>query len=345
MALDRFDSLRWTRARLGSRPPAMGFRARSRADARSWQRRLRARITRRLGVSLDGRVVAGPRVVSRRAFPGYVREGWVFSAAPGLDAFAWWLVPAGSQVPGPCVVCVPGHGRGADSIVGIGPDGRLRPFGRWGEYQHDFALQCVAKGYAALAIEPLGFGRRRDPAARAKGPETSSCQPAAGAALLLGETMLGWRVRDAMAAVTILRRRNEVDPRRIGIMGISGGGTVTLFTAALDPRISAAVVSGYFNSFRDSVGSLSHCIDNYVPGLIHDCEMRDIAGLVAPRPLFVESGTRDPIFPVAATRRALRGAAAPFRVLGEPRNLGSEIFLGDHRFHGTGAFRFLAARL
>src|SRR6185503_7834308 len=104
---------------------------------------------------------------------------------------------------------------------------------------------------AVLALEPLGFGRRRDAAARAKGPETSSCQPAAGAALLLGETMLGWRVRDAMAAVTILRRTPAVDPRRIGIMGISGGGTVSLFTAALDTRIAAAVVSGYFNSFRD----------------------------------------------------------------------------------------------
>lgn len=345
MAADRFDSLRWTRARLTRVRPALGFSARTAPAARRWQRRLRARITARLGVELRSVPLRGPRIVSRRAFPDYVREGWVYSAAPGLDAFAWWLVPRGVRAAGSCVVCVPGHGRGVDPIVGIGPDGRPRRFGAWGEYQNDFALQCIAHGHAVLAIEPLGFGRRRDPAARAKGPETSSCQPAAGAALLLGETMLGWRVRDAMAAVSLLRARPDVDPRRIGIMGISGGGTVSLFTAALDPRIAAAVVSGYVNTFTDSVGSLSHCLDNYVPGLLRDCDMSDVAGLIAPRPLFVESGTRDPIFPVAATRRAIRSIRTAYRALRAPAQLGCEIFRGDHRFHGRGAFRFLASRL
>ncbi len=343
--MDRFDSLRWTRGRLQAVRPALGFPGGSVSSVRGWQQRLRARIRGRLGVTPTGRVVSGPRRVSRKGFPEYVREGWTFSAAPGLEAFAWWLVPRRFTAPGPCVICVPGHGRGVDPIVGIGADGRQRPFGRWGEYQNDFALQCVARGYAVLALEPLGFGRRRDPAARRKGPETSSCQPAAGAALLLGETMLGWRVRDAMAAVTLVRARPEVDPRRIAIMGISGGGTVSLFSAALDTRIAAAVVSGYVNTFTDSVGSLSHCIDNYVPGLFRDCEMSDVAGLIAPRPLFVESGTRDEIFPVAATRRAVRAARGAWRALRASGQLGSEIFRGGHRFHGRGAFAFLASRL
>jgi cephalosporin-C deacetylase-like acetyl esterase len=64
-------------------------------------------------------------------------------------------------------------------------------------------------------------------------------------------------------------------------MGISGGGTVSLFSAAVDKRIKVAVVSGYFNTFRDSILSLSHCLDNYVPGILNYVEMYDLAGLVA----------------------------------------------------------------
>jgi hypothetical protein len=65
-----------------------------------------------------------------------------------------------------------------------------------------------------LALEPLGFGHRRDPAARARGASASSCQPAAGAALLLGETMVGWRVWDALRAVDLMAARPEIDPGR-----------------------------------------------------------------------------------------------------------------------------------
>src|SRR6185436_8596695 len=82
---------------------------------------------------------------------------------------------------------------------------------------------------------------------------------------------------------------------------ISGGGTATLFATALEPRLRAAFVSGYLNTFRDSVGSLAHCIVNYVPGILNWAEMHDVAGLIAPRPLFVESGEKDDIFPIQAS--------------------------------------------
>ena len=62
------------------------------------------------------------------------------------------------------------------------------------------------------------------------------------------------------------------------------------------------MISGYLNTFRDSILSLSHCIDNYVPGILNWAEMYDVAGLIAPRPLFAESGEKDDIFPVAASR-------------------------------------------
>src|SRR5262249_34388298 len=134
-----------------------------------------------------------------------------------------------------------------------------------------------------------------------KGLGTAACQPSAGGALLVGQTMIGWRVYDVMRTIDYVATRPDLDVRRVGCMGISGGGTCTVFSSALETRIRVALVSGYLNTFRDSVGSLSHCIDNYVPGILNWAEMYDVAGLIAPRPLFVESGERDNIFPIRAS--------------------------------------------
>ena len=59
------------------------------------------------------------------------------------------------------MICVPGHGRGVDDVVGIDDQGRDRT--DKAGYMHDFALQVVEAGMAAVAIEPMAFGCRRDP--------------------------------------------------------------------------------------------------------------------------------------------------------------------------------------
>ena len=128
-------------------------------------------------------------------------------------------------------------------------------------------------------------------------------------------------------------------------MGISGGGTVTLFSTALDPRIRAALVSGYLNTFRASIMSMSHCIDNYVPGILQWAEMYDVAGLIAPRPLFSEGGERDPIFPVAATRESYARVKKVYEVFGAAEAVQQEIFSGVHEFHGALGLPFLATAL
>ncbi|RDJ93443.1 acetylxylan esterase, partial [Lacticaseibacillus rhamnosus] len=71
--------------------------------------------------------------------------------------------------------------------------------------------------------------------------------------------MIGWRVYDIMRLIDWIATRPELDAKRVGCRGISGGGTCTLFASALDTRIRAALVSGYLNTFRDSIMSLSHC--------------------------------------------------------------------------------------
>ena len=326
--LSEYDSIR----------PSLGFAATDEGAARAWQREARTRLVELLG-GFPERVPLAPEVLERRDLGGYTREKIVFQTRHNLTAIGYLLLPKERDGQVPAIVCIPGHGRGVDDIVGIEPDGTQRT--EKSGYARDFAIQAVEKGYAAFAVEPLAFGHRRDAAARAGGPTQYSCRPAAGAAMLFGETMIGWRVWDVMRAVDYLATRAEVNGERVATMGISGGGTVSLFAGAVDERVRAAVVSCYFNTFRDSIVSLSHCLDNYVPGLLRYMEMYDVAGLVAPRGLFVESGENDRIFPLSAAREAYARTEPIFRTFGAEERLGREIFPGGHEFHGVGAFEFL----
>jgi dienelactone hydrolase len=198
---------------------------------------------------------------------------------------------------------------------------------------------------AALAIEPMGFGCRRDPINARQGLSRKACDPAAGGALLVGQTMVAWRVWDVMRAIDYLATRSELDPQRIGCMGISGGGTITVFATALDSRIRVALVSGYLNTFKDSIGSLAHCIDNYVPGILNWAEQHDIAGLIAPRPLFVESGERDPIFPVRASVASFEEVRKIYDVFAAATLVEQEVFPDEHTFWGRRGIPFVARHL
>lgn len=323
-------------------PLRMTFRAASRADAEQWQKDLRAKLTELLG-GFPERMPLRPKTLSTKEFAGYRRERVHFYSRPGVAVLGDLLTPNGQKAPHPVVIAIPGHGRGLDDIVGIDERG-LERTNKPG-YQHDFALQALEHGLAAFAIEPMGFGYRRDERTRVKGAQASACQPAAGSALLLGETMIGWRVWDVMRTIDWLTTRPDIDADRIGCMGISGGGTCTLFSTALDLRIKAALVSGYLNTFRDSIMAVSHCIDNYVPGILNWAENYDVAGLIAPRPLFSEGGDRDPIFPVAATQESYRRVKKVYEVFGAPSKVQQEIFSGEHVFHGVKGLPFLAQAL
>ncbi|MDQ2799022.1 MAG: alpha/beta hydrolase family protein [Armatimonadota bacterium] len=324
-----------------------GIEAMTAAQKSVWQGDFRREFALALG-GLDGweRPPLEPAVVETRQLDGYRRETVTFTTRPGLRAFGYFLIPDDCPAGRPAMLCLPGHGRGVESIIGLAPDGSQRPLRQSEEYAQDFALQCVAQGYPTLALEVIGFGVRRDSQARAEGPDASSCQWDSVTALMLGETVAGWRTWDALRALDYLQTRTDcVDPARLGVMGISGGGLVALFAAALDPRVSACVVSGYFNTFAASILSISHCIDNYVPGLLRLGEMPDLAALIAPRALFVENGRADPIFPIAAFEQAVAQARDIYQTFGVPERFAAETFDGGHQFHGKDAFAFLEERL
>jgi dienelactone hydrolase len=341
---ERLDSRLFCLAEYDELTPALTFAAADAAAAGAWQRKARQRVLERVGGLPATRVPLRAEVLDTRDLGGYTREKVVFQSRERLAAVGYLLLPKDRPRPLPAIVALPGHGRGVADILGFGAD--ETPSGQRGVgYAKEYALQCVEHGYAVFALEQLAFGMRRDAAARKAGPTENSCRPAACAALLFGQTMVGWRVWDAMRAIDYLATRPEVDARRVATLGASGGGTTALFTAALDERVRAAVVSAYFNTFRDSIVQISHCPDNYVPGLLQDMELYDVAGLVAPRALFVESGRNDRIFPIAGSERASAKARHIYETFGAPARFGYAQHDGGHEFNGVAAFEFLARTL
>ncbi len=333
------EPLHWIRRYLDSRPPGLPFRARTRADWQSWRRVLRRRLTAVIGLPLEPDETPPRTFLCRRdRCDGYDRYALLIQTLPNTQVPAFLLIPHGPVDPRPAVLCCHGHGNGMNALVGLTDDGRPRRLGAG--YQRDFAVQAVRAGFVALTWDQMGFGRRRDVTFNRRWRIVNACEQPSKNLLHAGLSMTGLRVWDAMRMIDFLRGCREVRPGALGMVGISGGGLVTQFTAALDDRIAAACVSGYCNRFSSSILSIRHCLDNFVPGLGPLADNDDIACLIAPRPLLIESGTRDPIFPIAATRAAVAKLKRCYRLLDRPEALETNLFEGPHRFDGRKTWLF-----
>ncbi|WP_180359687.1 alpha/beta hydrolase family protein [Miniimonas arenae] len=307
----------------------------NRAEALAWQHRARARLAALLAVPFDP-VPLDPRALETVQLDGYRRTMLAFDTAPGTSAIAWWVVPDGvdpAEQPGgtPALIATPGHGIGARDLLAMDAVGHPRPEGEG--YQQDYALRAVRLGVPTLVVEPLGFGVRRDHAAGTPDDDASECAAGSLLASMLGTSLPALRVNDLRRAVDLLPALGA-DPDRIGLVGISGGGQLALWTGALDPRIAVVGVSCYLNTFATSVLAMEHCACNAAPGLAVELDMPDLAALVAPRPLLVEAGLRDPIFPIQGTRAALDVVRRAYAALDATDLLLEDVFDGGHAWSG-----------
>ncbi len=140
----------------------------------------------------------------------------------------------------------------------------------------------------------------------------------------------------------MLEQHPLVDPGRIGMVGLSYGGTATLFLAAWDARVRAAVVSGYFNEWRECHRvPWNLCGSQVLPGMLDALDHVALGASIAPRPLLVETGTEDLIFPVAGARREMARLATVYEALDASDRLEHDVFEGGHRWHGERAYPFL----
>ena len=167
------------------------------------------------------------------------------------------------------------------------------------------------EGFVSLAIDMPTFGERAE--------VTESA--AAKAALWHGRTLFGQMLGEQAGALAWLAGRPDVDPRRIGAMGISMGATLAYFLAALDPRVAVVAQLCCYADFATLVETGAHDRHGHyltIPGLLRETSTGAIAGLVAPRPQLICVGLDDALTPPEAVERAFAETSAAYRAAGAP---------------------------
>lgn len=303
-------------------------------DVKQWQRRLRRKLRRLIGDMPPERCDLRPRRLWVRTHPLGTIEKIAFTSEPCADVVAYVCLPKDVEPPYSFMICLQGHSTGMHNSIAVQREDETQPHQVEGD--REFGLGCMRRGIAALCIEQRSFGERREQ--KQEHVAAHGCHDASMHALMLGRTLIGERVYDVDRGIDYLASRGDADMKSIGVMGNSGGGTISLFSAALLQRISFAMPSCYFCTFRDSLMSIFHCMCNYIPGLLKVAEMSDIMGLFAPKPVVIVAGETDDIFPIKATRQAFRELRRIYNACGAKDRCHLVVGRGGHRFYADDAW-------
>jgi len=312
--------------------PTLSFKANTVEEWKEWRKALKEELIELLGGFPERKCPLNPEVLEVVEFDDYVMEKVIYDTEPNFSVPAYVLIPKNKRGKLKAVFCLHGHGRGKVDVVGLAKDEIERQ-----RYilplNYDYGLQLVKRGFFVLAPDGRCFGELSK--------DGVTCDWGFKSSLLLGKTLVGLRVWDAIRSIDYLQSRPEVDPGKIACLGLSWGGTWTAYTSALDERVKVAVISGYFSTFRDMLIERSCCPCQYIPRILKYADFPDIVALIAPRPLLIEYGRRDPLYTYSFVVKAYEKLKRVYKLLGVEDRLDIDIFDGAHMFCGRKALPWL----
>ena len=292
-------------------------------DFNTWRDNLLRALDGLLG-PLPAPVDPEPVELERTACRGYVQTKLVYRSAPEVDVPAYLLVPDGvdARHPAPAILALHGHGGGKGDLLDDGASGGI---------YHSFGRRFAERGYVVLATDAPGFGERGQGFRRYGGRD--GCNINFLKLALFGRNLMTLAIWDDLRALDLLEARPEVLRERIGIAGLSFGGTRAMYLAALDTRVAAVVVSGYLTTFRAyALAAGNFCGAQFLPGVYDLADVADIHGCIAPRPLLIQAGRVDRGFDVTASRQAHAHLASIYAAAGAADRLARDEFDGGHEF-------------
>ena len=283
-------------------------------EAAAWKtgrKELVAAIWKKLGVSIDHQLARDYHETGTIPMDGYVIKNIYFQSRPGIYVTGNLYIPNGAKA---CPAVLNVHGHWAQ--------------GRLAERVQERGHSLAKNGYVCLSVDAFGSGERST-----KHGDFEYHGGYLGASLMnIGETLMGAQVVDNMRAVDLLCSLDFVNKKKIGVTGASGGGNQTMWVAALDERIAAAMPVASVGSFESYVGR-HNCICELLPDGLTFTEESGVLALVAPRALKLCNCLQEsnPTFFVTEMLRSFHEAKKIYAALGAYDRFSYQAF---HVTHG-----------
>jgi len=319
--------------------PLLKFKGNTKADWTAWRKEAHPKFMELLG-PFPKKVSLQAEVESSVIDGDLIRERVVLNSETFMSVPCQVLRPKkmNSDKKNPAILCSHGHGTfGKDSVAGIrSSNEHIRNIQ---DHNYNYGEQMAKAGFLTISPDLRVFGERRDGPDPFPGRDTCNINFVKGA--LLGIYTLTLNIWDFKCCIDYLENRPEVDKNRIGMMGLSQGGTMTTFTTAAEPRIKAADIIGYVNPWHEfAIKRANFCGSQIVPGIHRYFDTDDIAGLIAPRPLLLEMGIYDNTFFIQDLLKGYAGVKRIYQAAGVADKLWADIHPGPHAFAGNKAFEF-----
>ena len=255
----------------------------------------------------------------------------------------FWILRPKGEGPFPLGLFPHGHDRrGYNTTAGVYSDEAHRK--KSIAEDRDVAVQAAKLGFIAIAPAVRGLSVDGVPDLNAR-HGNRPCRSQLMHCLAVGRTAMGERVWDMQRFLDWATTLPHVDTRHVLMMGNSGGGMVTLFTAACDERITVAVPSCSFAPTAREDGYLFHCDCNMVPGILDFGGLPGVAGLIAPRHLLAVNGRKDPLFTAADVERGNDTVRKIYTAADCPSHFAHHWGTEGHRFYSDLMWPFVMASL
>jgi dienelactone hydrolase/pimeloyl-ACP methyl ester carboxylesterase len=283
---------------------------RSKGDLEALQQTLRQTFLRLLGGLPEAAGVPPVRKTGLIEADDYVVEKLAYESLPG------YLVPA--------LLYKPKKVNGRLPAV-LSPCGHSTNGKAYGEYQ-TLHINLVKRGYVVLTYDPVGQGERSQfwDAANRKSRFNLSCGEHAvlgNPLYLLGGNFARYRICDGMRGVDYLTSLPEVDAAKIGCVGNSGGGTLTAYISALDPRVAVAAIGCYITTLRRRMANRiqedpSADPEQDIFGFVGEgIDHAGLLALIAPRPALLATAQFD-FFPLEGAKETFAEAKRLYEAAG-----------------------------
>lgn len=257
-------------------------------DVRLYQATKRKQIIDHLGGFPD-RTPLNAQTVASQELSNYRIDKILFESQPGHHVTGNLYIPNGSG-PFPAVIVSSGHSR----------------TGKTADYNQRFGIAMAENGIMALCYDPIGQGERSQIVTAAGTPEFEATTEehflVGTGSILVGRNTATYRIWDAMRALDYLESRPDVIRERLGMMGCSGGGTLTSYVMALDDRVYCAAPACYLTTFEHLIQTLGpqDSEQNIFAQLKLGIDQSDYVLLRAPKPTLI-SATTDDFFGISGT--------------------------------------------